>query len=294
MASHMERSRDATSHGQYIIDPELSAELARQRSKSHMVTRAMGGLAPWLGNLARFHSVLDVACGPGGWGLEVAAEYCREEPPVQVVGIDISEAMIKYARDLASDLKLTHARFQVMDATRALDFPDASFDLIHTRFLIEFMHKDDWLPLLQECMRILRPGGVLTMTEFEMGMANSYAHQYLTGLFLDAMYKAGRSFSPDGRHLGIVHELEPLLQKAGFRDTRNVAHGINYAAGTPQHEAWRRDLLILAKLTLPFLIRSGVAPEEELVAWIERLSVQMENPNFHGILFLLTAWGVRP
>lgn len=294
MASHMEPSSDALSRGHYIIDPELSAELVRLRVKSQMVTRVLGGLAPWLGSLARFHSVLDVACGPGGWGLDVAAEYCREVPPVQVVGIDFSEAMIKYARHLASDLKLTNARFQVMDVTRPLPFPDASFDLVHARFLIECMNRDNWLPLLQECMRILRPGGVLTMTEFEMGMANSYAHQYFCGLFLDAMYRVGRSFSPDGRHLGIVHELEPLLQKAGFRDTRNVAHAVNYSTGLVQHEAWGRDLLILAKLLIPFLTRSGVASEEELVAWHERMSVQMSNPNFHGILFLLTVWGVRP
>ena len=47
--------------------------------------------------------MLDLACGPGGWACEVARLY----PQIDVIGVDISEKMMRYAR--------AHAQAQRLD-----------------------------------------------------------------------------------------------------------------------------------------------------------------------------------
>ncbi|MGZ3621747.1 MAG: methyltransferase domain-containing protein, partial [Ktedonobacteraceae bacterium] len=78
----------------YISDPESGAEMARLIDQDRLVTKGMGGLFPERSNdFSGMHRVLDGACGPGGWALEIAFKY----PEIEVVGFDVSQAMIDYA-----------------------------------------------------------------------------------------------------------------------------------------------------------------------------------------------------
>jgi SAM-dependent methyltransferase len=132
--------------------------------QSQLLTRCMGGVFPELGDeLANMHSILDLACGRGGWVLDAAYAY----PTVEVVGIDIDASLVQYARAHARVQGLENATFQHMDISRPLAFPDHSIDLINARFLFSVLSKNAWTPLVAECLRILRPGGVLRLTEME-------------------------------------------------------------------------------------------------------------------------------
>ena len=83
---------------------------------------------------------LDVGTGTG-----VAAHALTEWfPSAEVVGVDLSEAMIAQARS-----KGGRARFEVADASQ-LPFPDASFDLVVLMNAI---------PFFDELVRVLAPGG---------------------------------------------------------------------------------------------------------------------------------------
>src|SRR5579863_2086229 len=108
------------SKGSYFIDAEDSSEMARLLDQDMLVTRSMGGLFPERADdLDHIHTILDVACGPGGWVLRVAREY----PHLQVTGVDISERMVGYARSLAQASGLPNAHFNVMDVLHPLEFP---------------------------------------------------------------------------------------------------------------------------------------------------------------------------
>ncbi|HEU5377081.1 MAG TPA: hypothetical protein VFV38_16750 [Ktedonobacteraceae bacterium] len=69
---------------------------------------------------------------------------------------------------------------------------------------------------LREYGRLLRPGGLLHRIDVEIGVSNAPAHEDFWSLFLQAMRRTDRSFSPNDRHLGIRRELEPLVSQAGF------------------------------------------------------------------------------
>src|ERR1700732_3179932 len=102
---------DENSENTYIIDSESAAEMARLIDQSRCMNEAMGALFPENVNLAYIHTVLDVACGPGEWAQEAASLY----PQINIVGIDISNLMIKFAAQRAGIQKLANASFQVMD-----------------------------------------------------------------------------------------------------------------------------------------------------------------------------------
>src|SRR5581483_214109 len=76
----------------YVIDDKSGAEMARLLDQDRLMTREMGGLFPEREDLAGISRILDVACGPGGWTQEVAFAH----PEIDVVGVDISSAMIEH------------------------------------------------------------------------------------------------------------------------------------------------------------------------------------------------------
>src|SRR5947209_5536321 len=115
----------------YFNDPESGAEMIRLIDQDRLITKGMGGLFAEQSDLSGINRVLDVGCGPGGWVLEMAFAY----PQIEVVGFDVSEAMINYARTRAQVQHLNNAHFHVMDARQPLNFSDNSFDLVNARFV---------------------------------------------------------------------------------------------------------------------------------------------------------------
>src|SRR2546425_2498454 len=117
--------------------------------------------------------LLDVGCGPGTVTLDLA----RLVFPGEVVGIDIQTSAIDRARQLASDRKITNARFEVADAYQ-LPFADGSFDaafaqtvLVHLRYPVS---------ALAEIHRVLRPDGVVCVRDPDLGAA---VHEPSTALY---------------------------------------------------------------------------------------------------------------
>ncbi|MBX5458101.1 MAG: class I SAM-dependent methyltransferase [Thermogemmatispora sp.] len=119
----------------YVIDPEQVAELAHLMQQERVVTEGMGGLLPEGQELPEDGRVLDLACGPGGWAMEVAFTY----PQMSVYGVDISPSLIEYARGQAQARHLENVHFRVMNIMQPLAFPVSFFDLINARFIAWFM-----------------------------------------------------------------------------------------------------------------------------------------------------------
>ena len=100
--------------------------------------------------------VLDAGCGPGHTALAFAPHVA------EVIGVDLTEAMLEQGRRLAAERSLTNVTFQVGDVER-LAFPDASFDIVTSRYSAHhYPHPE---AALREFARVLRPGGVLLLVD---------------------------------------------------------------------------------------------------------------------------------
>ena len=274
----------------YVIDAESAAEMTRLLHQDQLITSHFGKLLPERSGKARMQRILDLACGPGGWAQEVALAH----PDMEVVGIDISRRMMEYASTMARVRGLSNLTFRVMDVLRPLDFADHSFDLVNARLIFGFMPPAAWPALVQEGMRITRPGGILRLTECESDLTNSPATQRLTGMVTRALQLAGRSFSPDGRHFGIIPMLGHFLRAAGCHSIQHQAYALDWSAGTDANASTRLDLQFLLKLLEPFLIKMQVISEEEFEPLYQLALEEMQSEHFCAITFFLSVWGERP
>jgi len=289
-----------TQANSYINDTESGAEMARLIDQSRTVTKCTGGLLAEQSNVERFRRALDIGCGPGGWVLELAFAY----PDLEVIGIDISTAMITYAKARARVQQLTNAAFEVMDATQPLAFEEASFDLVNIRTIAGFMRTHDWSPLMQECGRVLRPGGILRITETDhWGITNSPAFAELIDLVYRAVFYQGHSFDPSRRTYGITPMLERLVAEAGCNreGIGTQAHAVNFSIGAPAYESMLNNFFMFFKLIQPYLLKTreeypsaGIPPQDELERLYNQTMVEMTEADFIGIIYFLTAWGEKP
>ena len=283
----------AQSENTYIIDPESGIEMARLMYQDKLITQAMGGLLEDIPRASQARRILDVACGPGAWALEVAFSH----PKVEMVGFDLSNLMVQYANAQAKAQRLNNARFVVMDARKPLEFPDGWFDIVNARFISGFMRKEDWPKVVGELVRITRPGGVIRFTESDdIGITNSPALEKLQTLILRAMYLAGMTFypNPEARSYGITPMLGLFLHNAGCRNIQEKAYILNYSTGSKAHSNQYENLKMAAKLGQPFLLKMKAGTQEELNALYEQMLVEMIQSDFRALMYIVSVWGEKP
>lgn len=128
---------------------------------------------------ARGERCVEIGTGRRGVGARIAATQLGA---TRVVAFDIHPASVERARARAADLR-DRVRFEVGDAT-ALPVGDASADLVVSLHALH--HIEDWRGAVRECVRVLRPGGQLAVTE-------------MTSQIIDARWLRAVSRHPDDR-----------------------------------------------------------------------------------------------
>ena len=273
----------------YISDPESGAEMARLIDQDRLITKGMGGLFSERSNdFSGIHWVLDGACGPGGWALEIAFKH----PDIEVVGFDVSQAMIDYANAQARVQALENASFRVMNLLKPLDFSDNSFDLSNVRF-VNFLPAATWPQFVRELARVTRPGGFIRLTESEWWYySTSPALETLNSMVIKSIQVQG-GYSQTGRFTGILPLLGNLLRQVGCVNIKLVSHAIDFSFGTEAYEGFRRDASVVFKLFQPFIVRMQVASQSELDDLYNQMILEMLQDDFCGLMMPLTALGEK-
>ena len=107
-----------------------------------------------LGRPARRERALDFGCGIGRLTRALAARF------QSAVGVDISEAMVRQARELNGDVP--GASFELNVSTDLRMFEDAGFDLVYSRVVLQHLPDAETVAgYLRELLRVLRPDGLL-------------------------------------------------------------------------------------------------------------------------------------
>lgn len=272
----------------FVQDRTNQEEVLRLQLQGQMTTTRMGGPLPEQTDPTVFETVLDVGCGTGDWLIEAAKTYPTMK---RLVGIDVGGKLLEYARREAAVQGVSdRVEFEVMDALSVLRFPSETFDLVNQRFGAGWLRKWDWPKRVQEYQRVCKPGGVLRLTEGDLGVTDSPALARLFELGVDALWQAGHLFTatPDG----LTSQLAGLLQHSGLKSVQTRSYTLSYQAGTQAWQSFAEDMHGLFSIGRPFLQKWTRLPED-YEALYQQMIAEIEQPDYHGTMNLLTVCGTR-
>lgn len=274
-----------------IIDPEEPTETARQMLQNRLLHRYMGGPLPEQTLAPPVQHILDLACGPGGWVLDVAFTY----PQAEVVGVDSSHINIRYARAQARAQRRPNAYFQVMDILHPLDFPDNYFDLVNARFLNTFLSVRQWPDLLHECLRVIHKEGIVRLVECDYGVSSSLACEKLSEYYVQALQNSGLRSTPVGRPLtiGQTMPLEDLLYESGCRGVQQRTYTLDFSAEAEANIGMVDNALIFLRQIRPFMLKMGGLDANEFEHLYQEACLEMRSQTFCGQWLLEIAWGKK-
>ncbi|KAI8975106.1 S-adenosyl-L-methionine-dependent methyltransferase [Mycotypha africana] len=150
--------------GNHFYSPCDDEEADRMVMMHFLIKYAFGGNwnAP-IQSILQFKSsrenpskVLDVGCGTGTWVLEMASEF----PHAEIYGIDV-RAMFPHTSNPSN----TH--FIQYDYLKRLPYPDNTFDYIRMRLMLAFTTEKQFVRLLSEMHRVLKPLGYIEILDCE-------------------------------------------------------------------------------------------------------------------------------
>ncbi|MBW1847361.1 MAG: class I SAM-dependent methyltransferase [Deltaproteobacteria bacterium] len=118
--------------------------------------------------------VLELGTGLGNLTIEIGLRY----PHLHVIGLDISENMVKLATQSLKETSLNTIEFVVGDA-HTLDFKDESVELVVSHGAMH--HWMDAKTVLSEIHRVLLPGGLAYISDLRRDAPMDVVHQ-VTGL----------------------------------------------------------------------------------------------------------------
>lgn len=145
--------------GSEYLYPCDEEEIDRLHVMHFMVRFAIQGnyLAPVSDSLRNGAAVLDVACGPGSWSMEMAGEY----PKAELVGIDMTSMF-------PSEIKPPNCQFIRANITQPLPFDDSSFDYVFMRFVNMGIEVEQWDTVIRELFRVAKPGAWIELVEADV------------------------------------------------------------------------------------------------------------------------------
>lgn len=149
-------------------------------------------------------NVLDLACGPGN----VAKHLLRRKPQLNIIGVDLSEEMIKLARKNVPD-----ADFYIQDI-RDLNFASEQFDVIISSFCLPYLYDHEAEEFIDKISKIIANNGYIylsamegeghnfetaSFTEGKQLFINYFSEEFLTGLFEKNNFEIIKLFKQDYR-----------------------------------------------------------------------------------------------
>ena len=220
--------------------------------------------------------VLDVGCGSGVVTREIAR---RVGTGGRVVGLDLSPALLRVARELAQEADLGDRIEFREGSVLQLPFPESSFDAVLCATVLSHVPGGD--TAVPELARVLRPGGRVGVFEIDTDMtAFTHPDRVLTRRIIAA---ASDATAVDG---WVGRRMPSLFEQGGLKD-------IHVRGFFPLETDPRGFYASLANRSAETALRSGAITEAEHSNWLEALHAQqLRGPVIGGRLHIFT-WGYK-
>ncbi|WHZ01544.1 demethylmenaquinone methyltransferase [Neobacillus sp. YX16] len=164
---------------------------------------------------------LDVCCGTGDWTIALAEAV---GPSGEVTGLDFSQNMLNVGVEKVKRLGLKQVNL-IHGNAMELPFPDNSFHYVTIGFGLR--NVPDYLQVLKEMNRVLKPGGIAVCLETSQPTLVGYKQLYyfyfkfimpMFGKLFAKSYKEYSWLQESARNFPGMKELARMFETAGFKD----------------------------------------------------------------------------
>jgi SAM-dependent methyltransferase len=211
--------------------------------------------------------LLDIGCGPGSITLGLAAVVA----PGEVVGIDLRPEAVEQARALAAERRVSNVRFEVA-SVYAQPFADPAFDAVFAHAVL--MHLAEPVRALAEVRRVLRPGGIVGLSDLDIDAQFIYPPPVLWPEYTAVREQVRRHSGGDPT---VARRHRHILLEAGF--ARAEAGATAETAGSLERTRWYAGFV---RAMMPGIARIALAE-----GWADQATLDAMQAG-------VDAWAERP
>ncbi|KAG0369641.1 hypothetical protein BGZ54_009373 [Gamsiella multidivaricata] len=259
----------------YMLPNDID-EMDRLHLQHYVIRHAFGGntRAKFDGKIHK--DVLDVGCGPGTWILEMSTEYTE----TNFTGIDISAVW-------PTEIRPRNCRFQVVNALQGLPFEDNTFDFVYQRFMIFAYPAKDWPFIIQELVRVTKPGGTVELTEIPI-LSNANGPELAKILEVLEQFCISKGFDTK-----VAKKMDILLRDAGLDEVKACHASIPIGAwGAKVGQLMRENSAGLWSSLRGWIKESTGMNDAQYEAMVKRVFIEYETHKCYANCYC--AWGVKP
>ena len=272
----MVASRQLPTDSPYIL-PWNMEEVNRLDFQHYLLRQAMSG--NYRAPIKRLKNILDVGCGTGRWPQEMAQAFSD----ANVIGLDIFDP----PAEANPSTKPSNYQFVMADVLKGLPFSSYQFDFVHQRSLGCVIPATRWLHVVNELVRVTRPGGMVELVESDStfqnaGPACSQVQQWIVA----ACQK--RSIDPlETRQIGAY------LQVAGLENVKAETFTLPVGQwGGRQGSTTATNMRAACLAMKPLVLQHLDVSSEEYDRLLEHMFQECEQHRSCFIIYV--AYGQRP
>ena len=234
-------------------------------------------------NFNEEENVLDIGCGCGHTTLNIAK---RIRPSGNVTGLDISEPMLKRAKESAVEMSITNTSFKCVDV-QIEDLGDQIYSAAFSRFGVMFF--EDSIAAFKNINKSLISGGYLSFVCWQSPAVNPWQ-----SLFIQEVKKFLDLPSPPPRSPGPFAFMESeyvssILEESKFQDITIEGHEaeVNMFSGRSLSDSVK-DYISINPVVTQMLKESS----ENQIAEIVNSGIEAFSPYYSekGLIFPSATW----
>ena len=234
-------------------------------------------------NFNEEENVLDIGCGCGHTTLNIAK---RIGPSGNVTGLDISEPMLKRAKESAVEMSITNTSFKCVDV-QTEDLGDQIYSAAFSRFGVMFF--EDSIAAFKNINKSLISGGYLSFVCWQSPAVNPWQ-----SLFIQEVKKFLDLPSPPPRSPGPFAFMESeyvssILEESKFQDITIEGHEaeVNMFSGRSLSESVK-DYISINPVVTEMLKDSS----ENQITEIKNSGIEAFSPYYSekGLIFPSATW----
>jgi SAM-dependent methyltransferase len=215
--------------------------------------------------------VLDVGCGPGYAGLEMAMVA---GPRGRVFGVDASASFVAHAREQAHARGLPQfdaARGDVQDLGAAVPASEEAFDIAYTRWVLCFVR--DPARVVDGVCGLLRAGGRFIMQDYFNYVAMRISPEVPS---FDAVRRAAaKSWADQGGDSDVMGRMPKILRERGFEIE---SFTVDQRIARPGEPMWAWPDVFWVNY-VPRLVASGQLSRSDAEAFTREWEAASRNPD---------------